>query len=49
MPADKVVHNLKGETNMHFEHLFPSYDWSNNNGYNNLGSWVEAAAKMAGR
>jgi hypothetical protein len=49
MPADKVVYKLNGETNMHFNQLFPSYDWFTNNGYNNLGDWVETAATMAGR
>jgi hypothetical protein len=49
MPADKVVYKLNGKTNMTFDQLFPSYDWSINDGYNNLGRWVETAAKMAGR
>lgn len=49
VPADKVVYKLNGKTNMTFDQLFPSYDWSINNGYNNLGSWVETAAKVAGR
>ena len=25
------------------------YDWVNDDGYNNLGTWIEAAAKAAGR
>jgi hypothetical protein len=29
--------------------LFKVYDWVDNNGYNNFGYWVEAAAKQAGR
>jgi len=29
--------------------LYPTYDWVNGNGYNNLGSWIEQAAKEAGR
>jgi hypothetical protein len=27
----------------------PTYDWVNDAGYNNLGTWIEAAAKAAGR
>jgi hypothetical protein len=29
--------------------VFKTYDWVDDNGYENLGSWVEAAAKIAGR
>ena len=29
--------------------LYPAYDWVNDNGYQNLGSWIEAAAKKAGK
>lgn len=32
-----------------FSSLYPTYDWVNNDGYNQLGAWVEAAAKKAGR
>ncbi|TAF97589.1 MAG: TIR-like domain-containing protein [Cytophagia bacterium] len=28
---------------------YPIYDWIDDNGYNNLGKWVEEAAKKAGR
>lgn len=38
----------KGEKK-YFWQLYPTYDWVNNNGYNNLGDWVEKAAKKAGR
>jgi hypothetical protein len=33
----------------YFWELYPSYDWVLNDGYSNLGSWIEAAAKKAGR
>lgn len=33
----------------YFSERFSSYDWVENDGYSNLGSWVEAAAKQAGR
>lgn len=29
--------------------LYPTYDWVTNNGRENIGSWIEAAAKKAGR
>lgn len=29
--------------------LYPVYDWVRNNGYLNLGNWVEQAARKAGR
>lgn len=32
-----------------FSSKYPCYDWVDNDGYKNLGSWVEAAAKEAGR
>ncbi|MFT6905966.1 MAG: hypothetical protein ACJAS1_002629 [Oleiphilaceae bacterium] len=28
---------------------YPTYDWINDDGYNNMGDWIEAAAKTAGR
>lgn len=31
------------------DRCFAAYDWVQNNGYGNLGSWAEAAAKSAGR
>ena len=27
----------------------PTYDWVSDNGYSNLGNWIETAAKAAGR
>ena len=32
-----------------FEELFPVYDWVNDDGFNNIGDWVETAALIAGR
>jgi len=29
--------------------IYPTYDWVNDNGRDNIGSWIEAAAKKAGR
>lgn len=28
---------------------YPFYQWNNNDGYHNLGAWIEAAAKAAGK
>lgn len=28
---------------------YPTYDWVNDDGYTNMGNWIEAAAKKAGR
>jgi hypothetical protein len=32
-----------------FSQIYSSYDWIRDDGYNNLSSWIEAAAKAAGR
>lgn len=32
-----------------FTEIYPTYDWVNDNGRANLGDWIEAAAKKAGR
>ena len=29
--------------------LYPTYDWVSDNGYDNIGDWIEQAAKKAGR
>jgi hypothetical protein len=29
--------------------IYPTYDWVNDNGRDNIGEWIEAAAKKAGR
>lgn len=33
----------------YFYERFPTYDWVDNDGYNNLGSWIETAAQKVGR
>jgi len=33
----------------YFFQLYPTYDWVNNDGYNNFADWVEKAAKKAGK
>jgi len=32
-----------------FGQLYPTYDWVDDNGYENLGKWIEKAAKEAGK
>jgi hypothetical protein len=49
MKLNEVAYDLGGMGNHTFSHIFPSYDWVNDDGYNNLGGWIEKAAKDAGR
>lgn len=34
---------------VYFSQVYPTYDWVDDDGYANFGSWVEKAAKMAGK
>lgn len=34
---------------VYFSVDYPCYDWVDDDGYNNMGKWIEAAAKKAGR
>lgn len=34
---------------VYFSTSYPCYDWVDNDGYNNLGKWIEEAAKKAGK
>jgi hypothetical protein len=38
-----------GDRTILFSDFYPTYDWVNDGGRNNLGTWIEAAAKRAGR
>jgi hypothetical protein len=38
-----------GANEVYFSVSYPTYDWVNDNGSSNLGIWIEAAAKVAGR
>jgi hypothetical protein len=49
MPLNEVAYNLRGCTNHTFSTIFPIYAWDSDDGYNNLGRWIETAAKQAGR
>jgi hypothetical protein len=48
MALSDVVYNLGGKTNHTFSNLFPIYDWQADDGYNNLGAWIESAARQSG-
>ena len=37
------------DSKQYFYERFDNYDWVNNDGYNNLGTWADDAAKKAGR
>jgi len=34
---------------VYFSIEYPTYDWVDDDGYNNMGKWIEAAAKKAGK
>ena len=38
-----------GPTTKRFSEIYPTYDWGWDNGRQNIGSWIEAAAQKAGR
>lgn len=48
MPLGDVSYDLDNMDNHTFSCLFPIYDWENDNGYKNLGKWIEAAATFTG-
>lgn len=39
----------QGGRKIHFSEMYSTYDWVNDDGYNNLSTWIEDAAKAAGR
>lgn len=39
----------QGSVTIFFSQLYPTYDWVTDDGRSNIGSWIEAAAKKAGR
>jgi hypothetical protein len=46
------IRDLKGNTSERCGKLpngYPFYLWNNDKGYENMGSWIEAAAKAAGK
>lgn len=49
MPLSDVAYDFAGRLHHSFDTLFPTYKWFADKGYDNLGSWIEAAARRAGR
>jgi hypothetical protein len=49
MPLNEVAYNLGQCTNHTFGCIFPIHEWDSGHGYNNIGTWIENAAKQAGR
>lgn len=47
-PFDYIYIVQNGEK-VYFSEIYPTYDWVNNDGYNNLGDWVEESAQETGR
>jgi PKD repeat protein len=47
-PFDHIYIERDGRE-VYFSELYPNYDWVNDNGYSNIGSWIETAAKKAGK
>ncbi len=47
-PFDYWYKTINGQK-IYFNQLYSTYDWVLDYGYNNLGAWVEKAAKDAGR
>lgn len=42
-------HIMKDGRTTYLSEIYPVYDWKLNDGYNNFATWVEAAARAAGR
>ena len=48
MPLSDVTYDLGNMDHHTLACLFPIYDWDTDNGYKNLGKWIESAAAFAG-
>ena len=42
-------HIMQNGQKIYLSSLYPTYDWVSDNGRANIGSWIEAAARKAGR
>ena len=49
MNLSDVAYDLGTRRNHTFSTIFPIYDWKADDGYNNLGRWIETAAQRAGK
>lgn len=48
-PFTKLYITDENGQRVYLSQIYPTYDWVLHDGYNNLGDWVEGAAKQAGR
>ena len=44
-----TIYTTKNGKKKYLSECYPVYDWVNDDGYNNIGTWIEDAAKDAGR
>jgi hypothetical protein len=42
-------HVTRNGNQIYFSTLYKTYDWVNNNGYENISTWIEGAARSAGK
>jgi hypothetical protein len=49
MSLSDVAYNLGGRTNHTFSTMFPVYNYTDADGYKNIGDWIEDAANAVGR
>lgn len=49
MALADVAYDLGDRDNHTFSTLFPIYDWEADDGFSNLGTWIEMAARKAGQ
>jgi antiphage defense system Thoeris ThsB-like protein len=48
MPLSDVAYDLGSRTNHTFSSMFPIYDYVEQDGYKNIGTWIDDAAGVAG-
>lgn len=47
-PFDNLYFEKNGQK-QYLSQIYPTYDWVNDDGHNNLGDWIEVAARKAGK
>jgi hypothetical protein len=48
-PFDDLLYDTKNGKKVYFSSVYKTYDWINDDGYSNMGDWIEKAAKDAGK
>lgn len=48
-PLDDFTYHGNDGKEYRWSSYYPTYDWANDKGYDNIGTWIEAAAKKAGK